>query len=87
MDTSLAQAARHWRLIKWALAINPEDFPFMGMRCALATWWWIGANLTVLSWINEGFHLPLVETPPPFNMVNSIFTGDDLNKWRRTLTK
>ena len=28
-----------------------------------------------------------METPPPFNMGNSIFMGDDLHEWWRTLTK
>ena len=86
-ETSPALAARRWRSLRRALSIDPETFPYVKMRRALAAWRWIGANLTILSWINEGFKLPLLRDPPPFDSGNSIFQGEDLRVWRRTLTK
>lgn len=86
-ETTPALAARWWCSLQRALSINPEDFPYMRLNWALAAWRWIGANLTILSWINEGFRLPLLRDPPPFNAGNSTFVGEDLCQWRLTLTK
>ena len=77
-ETSPALVARRWRSIRRALSIDPEAFPYMRMRRALAAWHWIGANLTILAWINEGLRLLLIREPPPFDAGNSIFVGDDL---------
>ena len=86
-ETSPTLAARRWRSLRRALSIDPETFPYMKLRRAIAAWRWLGANFTILCWINEGFRLPLLRDPPPFDAGNSIFQGEDLREWRRTLTK
>ena len=35
-ETTPALAARQWRSLRRALSINPEDFPYMRLRRALA---------------------------------------------------
>ena len=86
-ETCPALAARRWRSLRRALSIDPETFPYMKLCRAIAAWRWIGANFTILCWLNEGFKLPLLRDPPPFDAGNSVFQGEDLHEWCRTLTK
>ena len=84
-ETSPAIARKRFRSLKRRLQINEETFPHNRLRAAISAWRFIGANLTILGWIHQGFKIPFISTPPPFDMGNSRFEGAALKQWEETL--